>query len=450
VPVSRRRWRAALAALGAAGLAGGALLVVALERDDSTKPRHIGASPQFDVLYRPPTFVSRGTPTKLRYETVCPLTGPPKPGFCRPGGVLHVRRTGAAGFDAIPLTTVRQGLATATVPAAYSAGSGFEYYAELHVERGGSATVPRGGAAAPQRSWAIDHWTTVDLGRHEFGKTRPGRAVVEAGWGKGPRKVGLQRGVGPSAFSVVPHVAIVVLDQLNRRLAVYPLGDPSRPRYVRIRFLGGEGDLAIASDGTAYVLDGGNPRTHVPFVRAYSRGLRPLAETRVAEAPSNRLAIGPTGAIVHAPSEQWLPVGEGRRLLSPDEQERRALPARTLPDGRELVVMASRAEARLALFGPRGAVASWRITSATPLGEVQLAEPDGRGLLVVLRVRTARRAEWQVLQLTGRGLAGSFSAQPVEWADAGSGARFRVSGRYLYELRSGRSSIEVARYRLPA
>ena len=59
-------------------------------------------------------------------------------------------------------------------------------------------------------------------------------------------------------------------------------------------------------------------------------------------------------------------------------------------------------------------------------------------------------AVWQVLQLTGRGLAGSFSAQPVEWADAGSGARFRVSGRYLYELRSGRSSIEVARYRLPA
>jgi len=452
VRADRRLWRSPLAALGAAAIVGVTLLLLAvgLGRHDGSEPHQPTARPPFDVLYRPPSFVARGEPTTLRYEIVCPLTGPPKPGFCRPGGILHLRRTGASEFDEIPLTTVRHGLAIASVPASYSLGSGFEYYVELHDERGGSATVPRGGAAAPQRSWAIDHWTTVDLGRHRFGSTRRGQALVEAGWGRGARRFGLQRGVGPSAFGVAPDGAIVVLDQLNRRLAAYPAGT-SRPRYAPIPFLGGEGDIAIARDGTVYVLDAGSPREHLPFVRAYDRELRALAVTPVAETPSNRLAIGPAGAIVHAvPSEQWLPVGERGRLLAPDEQERRARPARTFRDGRELVVMASAFEAQLALFGRAGVVGSWRIRSVTPLGEVQLAEPYANGLLVVLRAHTATRAEWQVLELTPHGLGDRFSVHPVEWADAGAGARFRLSGRYLYELRSSRAGVEIARYRLSA
>lgn len=437
--------------MGAAAIIGIALvlLAVGLGRHDGSERHRPATRPPFDVLYRPPAFVARGWPTTLRYEIVCPLTGPPKPGFCRPGGVLHVRRTGTSEFDEIPLATVREGLATASVPASYSTGSGFEYYVELHDERGGSAIVPRGGAAAPQRSWAIHHWTEVDLGRHRFGGTREGRTIVEAGWGKGPRRFGLQRGVGPSAFAVAPDGGLVVLDQLNRRLAVYPAGESSRARYVPIRFLGGEGDIAVTRDGTVYVLDAGSPREHIPFVRAYSPDLRELAATSVAEAPSNRIAIGPAGAIVHAvPSEQWLPVGERGRLLGPDEQERRARPARTFRDGRELVVAASAFEARLALFGPGGVVGSWRIMSATPLGEVQLVEPYGRGLLVVVRVHTQARAEWQVLELGPRGLVDRFSVRPVEWADAGAGARFRLSDGLLYELRSGRAGVEVARYRL--
>jgi hypothetical protein len=444
VRVSRR-----LAAVGAAAIVGLALLLLAVGvgRHDGHRPP---ARQPFDVLYRPSAFVVRGKPTTLRYEIVCPLTGPPKPGFCRPGGVLHIRRIGASAFDEIPLATVREGLAAASVPAEYSAGSGFEYYVDLHDERGASATVPRGGAAAPQRSWAIDRWTAVDLGRHRFGATRRGRAIVDAGWGRGAGRFGLQRGVGPSAFGVAPDGAIVVLDQLNRRLAVYPAGESARAHYVPIRFLGGEGDVAIARDGTVYVLDAGSARVHIPFVRAYSRELRALAATRVAETPADRIAVGPAGAIVHAfPSEQWLPVGEQGRLLAPEEQERRARPARTFRDGRRLVVMASASEARLALFGRDGVVGSWRIRSATPLGEVQLAEPFGKGLLVVLRVHTPARAEWQVLELTAHGLADRFSVHPVEWADAAVGGRFRVAGRYIYELRSGRAGVEVARYRLP-
>jgi hypothetical protein len=150
---------------------------------------------------------------------------------------------------------------------------------------------------------------------------------------------------------------------------------------------------------------------------------------------------------VHAfPSEQWLPVGEGQHLLAREAQERGARAARTFPDGRQVIVKATPVEARLALFGRAGVVGSWRITSATALGEVQLAEPYGRDVVVVVRVHTARRAEWQVLELTPAGAAGGFSVRPVEWADAGAGARFRVAGRYLYQLRSARSGIQIARY----
>jgi hypothetical protein len=450
VRVSRRRWRHPLAALVAAGVTGLALLglVVALGRDTEPKRNPIGRRAPFDVLYRPPTFVSRDRPTELRYEIVCPLTGPPKPGFCRPSGALHVRRVGEREFDEIPLTTVRESLATVSIPAAYSAGSGFEYYVDLHDERGRSTTVPGGGAAAPQRSWAIDHWTPVALGRHRFGKTRPGRVLVEASWGAGARRVGLRRGVGPSSFAVVRD-EVIVLDQVNRRLAVYRLAAASRPRHVPIRFLGGEGDLAVAADGTAYVLDAGAPKEHVAFVRSYTAGLRPLAETRVAEAPSDRLSIGPDGALVHGfPSEQWLPVGEGRQLLGREEQERGARPARTFPDGRQVIVKATPFEARLALFDRNGVAGSWRLTSVTRLGEVQLAEQYGRGLVVILRLHAARRAEWQVLELTPDGTNGRFSVRPVERAAAGAGARFRLAGRYLYQLRSGRSGIQIARYDL--
>jgi hypothetical protein len=90
--------------------------------------------------------------------------------------------------------------------------------------------------------------------------------------------------------------------------------------------------------------------------------------------------------------------------------------------------MASAREARLALFGRDGVVASWRIRSATSLGEVQLAEPFGKGLLVVLRVHTPTRAEWQVLQLTALRLVHDFSVRPVEWADAGRRRSFPGRG----------------------
>jgi hypothetical protein len=353
-----------------------------------------------------------------------------------------VRRSGDASFDELPLATVGQGRASFSIPARYTTGSGLDYYVEIGDEHGQSRAVPQAGSSAPQHSWTVGRWVTVDLGTHAFGETRRGSVVVTAPWGE----LGQRDRVGPSAFDVGTGGAIVVLDQMNRRLAVYR---GARPRYVPISFLGGEGDLAIAPDGTTYVLDEGKAREHVYVLRSYDSQLQPLASTTIAEAPSGRLHADAHGAIVHAsPSEQWLPVGAGDTLLAPNEQQSQARAAPVYGDA-EVVVDATWVEARFALVRNDRPVASWRVASATPLGEVQLAEPYGGGLLVVVRVHSASRAEWQVLELAPDGLARSFSVSTAEWAAAATGSRFRLHGRALYALRSEQTGVSIVRYGLP-
>ena len=81
---------------------------------------------------------------------------------------------------------------------------------------------------------------------------------------------------------------------------------------------------------------------------------------------------------------------------------------------------------------------SWRITSSTPLGEVQLAEPFRSGVIVVLKTYTDERAEYVVLLLDHAGATRQFALQASEWAESAPLARFRVAGSSLYQLGSTR------------
>jgi len=79
---------------------------------------------------------------------------------------------------------------------------------------------------------------------------------------------------------------------------------------------------------------------------------------------------------------------------------------------------------------------------------VQLAEPYGDGLLVVLRLWTESQAEFRVLRLTPGGLADSFSVARAEWAESAALSRFRLHGDTLYQLRSDPSGVEVAAFEI--
>ena len=360
--------------------------------------------------------------------------------------MLYVRRSGERHFAGIALPKGRP--VVATVPPSYAAGRGFDYFVQITDEHGNTRTVPPGGRAAPEHAWPVTRWTRVDLGRHRFGHTRAPQAVIQAAWGSGRGELGRERTVGASSFDVSRDGDVIVLDQLNRRLAVYA-ADRSAPAYTPIEFLGGEGDIAVAADGTVYVLDQGRATEHVPFIRSYGAALDTLASTRVGEQLATMVRMGPGGAIVHVlPSEQWLPVGRAGHLLQPHEQRAGALPARVFPTGEQVVVDAGRREARLALFERGRLAGSWLIRSVTPLGEVQLAERYRDGLVVALRVFNARAAEWRVLWLTDAGVAGAVAVRVVEKVDSTALSRLRRHGDRLYALESRRRGAAIVRYDL--
>ena len=372
---------------------------------------------------------------------------------CEPKGSVFLRAVGDAQFTKLPLGAHRDGGSRPQSPARYLAGFGFDYYAELEDGRGGSASLPSGADDAPQHVWVVPGETRVDLGEAGFGDARaPGAILAKAGWGRDDRELGLISGreqarIGPSAFDVAPGGAIVVLDQVNQRLAVFPAIGP--PRHLPISFSGGEGDLAIGGDGTIYVLDDGGSQSPMPLVRSFDMSGRPIASGLLAEPIADMLRVSQGGPLAHVyPSEMWLPIGRGRPPLSPAQQVERSTAGRPVGDGEAVVVRASPSEARFALVSGDRVVRSWVVESSTKLGEVQLAEPYGDGLLVVLRLWSEKQAEFRVLRLTPAGLAGSFAVAPAEWAETASLSRFRLHGSTLYQLRSGPSGVEIAAYEI--
>lgn len=105
-------------------------------------------------------------------------------------------------------------------------------------------------------------------------------------------------------------------------------------------------------------------------------------------------------------------------------------------------------EIRIAHTGPQGSRRSWVVRSETPLGEVQLAEQFGGRLIVVVRAYTDAEAEFDVIVLDGRGLAGRFSVSAPEWAEAAPLGRFRLAGQSLYRLGSTEKGPFIDRFDL--
>src|SRR5581483_11643219 len=110
-------------------------------------------------------------------------------------------------------------------------------------------------------------------------------------------------------------------------------------------------------------------------------------------------------------------------------------------------------EIRVGTYAPVGAtyqLTSARITSATPVADIQLAQklPSGR-LLVVFSVYTETDHEYEavVLNSTG-GLVDQFSLPAADWAQSMPLSRFRLVGSSLYELGSTDAGVFVDRYDL--
>lgn len=421
-----------------------------------------GRPPAIEVAHRPPLLTAPGERVELGYDAYClPAAESADVAVsCEPTGSVFVRASDREPYVEIPLRVDparTEGKLVAAVPGGIARSpGGFSYYAVIEDRAtGASTTLPAGGADAPQRSLPLGRPVEVALGAHRFGATRSASArVADARWGHGPGDVGLEQGrslppIGGASFDVAADGSVLVLDQANRRVLRWARGRVT-PDAIPLVVNGTIADLAIADD-RLYVLEtagaAGRPSS---LLRAFARDGRPVGTQALGE-PAYRLRLGPekTPVALQQTSGQWVRVGTGGgRLATLAEQRASGRVGRPLPGGGEVVLLRTAGEIRVAVTGPGGARHAWRVTSDTPLAEVQLAEPLGSRLVLVARVYTDARDEFLVLVLGARGVEAKFSVPSSDWAETAPLSRFRLAGSSLYQLGSTSAGPFVDRYDL--
>ena len=414
----------------------------------------------FEATHFPSYLVRTGESAELAYDVHCARHGVEDPeADCDVDGTLYLRSGTRGSFRALPLEpSSGEGLRrlSVVVPSdVIAASGGFEYYAELTTADGAERLlVPSGGADAPHRALLVEHPVEVDLGRHSFGSTDPGTRIVSAAWGDGPANVGLEPGrslppIGASAFDVSENGTVTLLDEAHRRLLRWhSRGAP--PTSVPLSIDGRLADMSVDDAGSIYVLESVALGGHTARVRRFDARGRELDTVETAEPVPAQIRIGPRGPVVlQHPSHQWMPVTDGGAPSPPPDQRRNGTVGRPLSSGDELVALRRTQEILVAIVSNRGHIErSWRITSATPLGEIQLAEPLGRRLVLVARVYSDVAAEFVVLVLDHDAVAMRLSTPSDEWAETTPLGRFRQVGARLYRLGSDASGAFIARYDL--
>jgi hypothetical protein len=113
-----------------------------------------------------------------------------------------------------------------------------------------------------------------------------------------------------------------------------------------------------------------------------------------------------------------------------------------------VVVLRRDDEIRVAVTSRSGIRRSWRITSETPLAEVQLAETLGNRLVLVARVYAEAQDEFVVLVLGPSGLERRIALDSADWAETAPLSRFRLVGPSLFQLGSTSAGLFVDRFDL--
>lgn len=413
----------------------------------------------FEATHLPPLLTLPGEAVRLTYDVHCAVAGVEDPeSGCDVHGAVLIREGARGPFRRLPLETTSAGglnRLTADVPAEIaSSREGFEYYAEM--ETGGNSdrlVVPAAGADAPYRSRPLVGSVEVDLGAHSFGSSRRGTRVASARWGNGPTEVGLESGhnlpaTGASAFDVGKDGTILVLDQAHRRVLRWErgVGDPAR---VPLSIDGHLADMAVDEDGSIYVLESVARPAHAPVVRRFDDSGRELDVVETAERTPSQIRIGPDGPVVlQHPSHQWMPVAADGAPVVARDQPRRGRVGRPLRSTDEVVVLRRENRILVAIVRNDRIQRSWRISSETDLAEIQLAEPVGRRLVLVVHVYTDGADEFAALILDQRGVAQQFAIAAADWAEAAPLGRFRLAGGSLYRLGSSATGAFVDRYGL--
>lgn len=437
----------------AAGI-GAATWSVAGAGPSSTQPQAV-----FEVTHLPPLLTTADESIDLAYDVHCAAAeGESADAGCDARGTVFARMIGGTTFEALPLEYRAEGgvrQLAVVVPDRIRGSRGIEYYAELEAPTiGRQVTLPSGGAAAPHVSRPLLDSVTVDLGRHVFGSSRrEGLRVAFASWGDRAAEAGLEHGrnlgpVGASAFDVDVRGSVFLLDQVHRRVLRWDEGSKLAAN-VPVSVNGTLADMSVADDGSIYVLETTGLSGRRPLVRRFDDGGRELEAVETAEPTSSQIRISNgTPVVLGRPSHHWMPIMVDGVPAAPAQQRERGRPGRRFGGGLEVMAARHGNEIRVAVVAGRAVTRSWRVTSATPLAEIQLAEPWGQRVVLVARVYDDSADEFVALVLGRNGLVGRFALDSADWAEASALGRFKLVGRSLYRLGSSPSGVFVDRYDL--
>lgn len=413
-----------------------------------------------EAAHLPPLLTAPGESVELRYDVFCSTSEETDELPCDAAGSVFVRAGGAGPFAQLPLRVETSAAAadgryvTLVPPSIARSGRGFSYYALFVSERAGQTlTLPAGGADAPQQSLPLDRAVEVDIGKHTFGAVRrANERVVRAAWGSGAQEIGLEEGrglppIGGSSFDVDRLGTIHVLDQVHRRLLRWRAG-AATPVDVPLAIDGTLADLSIADDGTVSVLETATA-ARKPLLRTFGSEGKAEGAAQIAERTASQVRVGSSGPVVlQHPSGQWMPAAIDGRPLSAQAQKRAGRAGRAVPGVGEVVVLRVGSEIRAAVADANGVRRAWRVTSDTPLAEIQLAEPMGSRLVLVVRVYTEDNDEFVALVLGPNGLLSSFALDSADWAETAPLSRFRLRGSAIYQLGSTPAGLFVDRFEL--
>jgi hypothetical protein len=454
VPVGRPTKRSLVG--GAAGLSAALLAGIGLGAIPADEAPTASPPATIDAAHTPPLLVLPGEPITLRYAIVCPPREDGAP--CDGSGEVFLRAGDSGAFSRFPLQRgddSKDGrYFLALSPEIAAAREGFSYYAVLRDEAtGATVTVPSGGETAPQHSLRLAKATEVRLATHAFGNVRKADArVVAAEWGADVGEVGLSGSpelglTGPSAFDVTGGGEVTVLDGVNGRIQRWSQGHATA---ISLAVSDGLSDLVVEPDGTLDVLEPATRERPYPRLSSFTSDGKLRWTQRLSDRTWAKLARGPDGPVVQQqPSEQWLPAAEGGKALPRVVQAHRGRPGRRFGNGRSVVVeRVGSGELRIAETAANGIARAWRISSATPLGEVQLAEPLGNRLVVVVKTYDGDHDEFEAFVLDRSGVIRRFAVPSASWTESAPLARFRLAGPALYQLGSTPAGAFVDRFDL--
>jgi hypothetical protein len=441
------------------------VVLLALTATAGAGKHRVSTADQFlKATYFPVKLRAPGDPPEIRYDISClpPDGNAEGAGVCDGGGTVYFRAGGNASAS-VPLqfdANAQVGQYVAAVPPNIWGAPWFSYYAVIRDNStGNTITLPEGGSAAPQFSFAMGG-STIDLGEHSFGATRQASSrVASAAWGSGNGQVGLEDGIdmpaGAASFDVDSSGNVFLLDEANSRML--ELTGSGAPTPIALPGLAGvRADLRVNdTSGTAYVLETANATLPGPLLRGYTLQGAVLGSAAVADDAAAQVRIaGGTAFVSEYPSSMWAPVlqNNGRTPVDGATQFGRAAPGAPGLSGNVLVLSLEN-EIRVGTYAPVGntyRLSTARITSATPVADIQLAQtlPSGR-LLVVFSVYTDTDHEYEaVIVDPSGGLVDHFSMPASDWAQSMPLSRFRLVGSSLYELGSTEDGAFVDRYDL--